>query len=396
MRHFSSLPPAFLSMLSPVTLLLITAALSVTMLLALGSLVRSGIPGVRSWFAANVFAVVALLLYAGRGTLPPVLSIEAANGLLALCIAVIYAGFQQFFQRPVPVRLIAAGWLCTMAGVAGFHYLVDAIAMRTVAVSLFHGAVCAAIGIAILRHRSRAGSRYSYFFTAGVALLLAASHLGRGLMYALQSDMQTADYQSTAWNLFFLSVGTLVLPLLTMGGMMMVHDRLVMRAEEQANRDYLTGAWSRRALFQLAERELRRAARLGEPVSLLALDVDHFKQINDSYGHAEGDRVLIDLVLRASAIVRGIDCFARLGGEEFALFLPHSDAAAALQVAQRLRQVLEQPAVPSAAASGYTVSIGVATLQAGEPFSTLLARADAALYQAKHAGRNRVNVAEAA
>jgi diguanylate cyclase (GGDEF)-like protein len=382
-------------MLSPVTLLLITAALSVTMLLVLGSLVRSGIQGVRSWFAANVFAVVALLLYAGRGILPPVLSIEAANGMLALSIAVILAGFRQFFRRPVPVRLMAAGWICTMAGVAGFHYLVDAIAMRTVAVSLFHGAVCAAIGTTILRSRSQAGSRYSYFFTAGVALLLAASHLGRGAMYALQSDLQTAEYQSTAWNLFFLSVGTLVLPLLTMGGMMMVHDRLVVRAEEQANRDYLTGAWNRRALFQVAERELRRVARHRDPVSLLILDIDHFKQINDSRGHAEGDRVLIDLVLRASAIVREIDCFARLGGEEFALFLPHSDAAAALQVAQRLRQMLEQSAA-SSAATGYTVSIGVATLQAGEPFSALLARADAALYQAKHAGRNRVKMAEMA
>ncbi|SMP53387.1 GGDEF domain-containing protein [Noviherbaspirillum suwonense] len=383
-------------MLSPVTLLLITAALSVIMLLVLGSLMRSGIPGVRSWFAANVLAVLALLLYAGRGVLPPLLSVEAANGLLAMCIAVIYAGFQQFFQRPVPVRMLAVGWICTMAGVAGFHYLVDAIAMRTVAVSLFHGAVCAAIGVTILRCQAQAGSRYSYFFTAGVALLLAASHLGRGLMYALQSDMQTADYQTTAWNLFFLAVGTLVLPLLTMGGMMMVHDRMVVRAEEQANRDYLTGAWSRRALFQVADRELRRVARHRDPVSLLILDVDHFKQINDSHGHAEGDRVLVDLVLRASAIVREIDCFARLGGEEFALLLTHSDAAAALQVADRLRQVLEQPVPTAAAITGYTVSVGVATLQAGEQFSALLARADAALYQAKHAGRNRVRVAELA
>ncbi|MET0964152.1 MAG: GGDEF domain-containing protein [Noviherbaspirillum sp.] len=383
-------------MLSPVTLLLITAALSVIMLLVLGSLVRSGMPGVRAWFAANVFAVVALLLYAGRGILRPVLTIEAANGLLALSIAVIYAGFLHFFQRPVPVRALALGWACTMAGVAAFHYLVDAIAMRTVAVSLFHGAVCAATGMTILRYRARAGSRYSYFFTAGVALLLAASHLGRGLLYALWSDLQTAQYQATAWNLFFLSVGTLVLPLLTMGGMMMVHDRLVKQAEEQANRDYLTGAWNRRALFQAADRELRQVARHREPASLLILDIDHFKQINDNFGHGEGDRVLIDLVLRAGAIVREVDCFARLGGEEFAVLLPRSDAAAALQVAQRLRHALEQTTRTSTGITGYTVSVGVATLRANEAFSALLARADAALYGAKHAGRNLVKAAEMA
>ena len=381
-------------MLSPVTLLLITAALCVVMLFVLGSLARSGIAGVRAWSAANLLAFVALLLYAGRGMLPGLLTVEGANGLLALSIATIYVGFRQFFGQAVPYRLLAAGWLATVAGVAFFHYALDAIAMRTVVVSVFHGLLCAAIGVTILRSRSRARARYPCHFTAGVALLLAAAHLGRGLMYALQADMQAAVYQATTWNLVFLSIGTLVLPLLTMGAVMMVHDRLLAEADDRANRDYLTGAWTRRALFQMAEHELRRARRHRHPISLLVLDVDRFKQINDSHGHAEGDRVLVDLVRRVAAMVRDIDCFARLGGEEFALLLPHSDTAAAMQVAQRLRQLLEQPEPGALPLTAYTVSVGVATLAEEEGFSVLLGRADAALYQAKHAGRNRVRLAE--
>lgn len=384
-------------MLSPITLLLITAALCVVMLFVLGSLARSGMAGVGAWRAANVLAFVALLLYAGRGVLPGLLTIEGANGLLALSIAAIHVGFRQFFGKAAPYRLLAAGWLATVAGVAFFHYALDAIAMRTVVVSVFHGLVCAAIGVTVLRSLSQARARYPFYFTAGVALLLALAHLGRGLMYALEPDMQTAFYQATTVNLVFLSVGTLVLPLLTMGAVMMVHDRLLAEADDRANRDYLTGAWTRRALFQMAEHELRRARRYHHPVSLLVLDVDRFKQINDSRGHAEGDRVLVDLVRRAGAMVRDIDCFARLGGEEFALLLPYSDAAAAMQVAQRLRHLLEQPA-PGATPmlTAYTVSIGVATLATEEPFSALLGRADGALYQAKHAGRNLVRLAETA
>jgi diguanylate cyclase (GGDEF)-like protein len=177
---------------------------------------------------------------------------------------------------------------------------------------------------------------------------------------------------------------------------MMVHDRLLAEADDRANRDYLTGAWTRRALFQMADHELRRARRHHHPVSLLVLDVDRFKQINDSQGHAEGDRVLVDLVRRTGSMVRDIDCFARLGGEEFALLLPYSDTAAAMHVAQRLRQLLEQPEPAALPMMAYTVSIGVATLEAEEQFSTLLGRADAALYKAKHAGRNLVRLAETA
>jgi diguanylate cyclase (GGDEF)-like protein len=384
-------------MLSAIQFLLLSAALCVVMLFVLASLARSGIAGVRAWAGANMLAVAAMLLFAARGRAPGLLSVELANLLLALSITSVHVGFCRFFGRRLPVRLLLAGLTAMMAGVAYFHYITESISARTVVVSVFHGSICLAIGMVIWQAVNSARSRYAYHFTAVVALLLAVGHLVRGTIYALRLDTISSSFQPTGWNLVFLAIGTMVLPVLTMGAVMMVHERMMAQAEDMANRDYLTGAWNRRALFRSADREMLRERRTGRRLSVLVLDVDHFKRINDSHGHAQGDRVLIDLVRQAGAMVRGFDCFARLGGEEFALLLPETDAAAALHAAERLRAALQR-SLPAEHGNriAYTVSIGVATLENGESFSNLLGRADAALYAAKQAGRNTVRVAESA
>jgi diguanylate cyclase (GGDEF)-like protein len=170
---------------------------------------------------------------------------------------------------------------------------------------------------------------------------------------------------------------------------MMVHDRMMAKAEHAANRDFLTGAWSRRAFFELAERELARARRGAHAIALLAIDIDHFKSINDTLGHQVGDEVLVDMALRVETVTRSIDYFSRVGGEEFAVLLPDTDRPAALMIAERLRAALDRSKAGGQAAA-YTVSIGVATLRGTDSFRELMRRADAALYQAKAMGRNRV------
>jgi diguanylate cyclase (GGDEF)-like protein len=173
---------------------------------------------------------------------------------------------------------------------------------------------------------------------------------------------------------------------------MMSHTRIVSRADEHAKRDFLTGAWTRRALFEFVDLEMRRAWRSNRPLSLLLLDIDYFKSINDTLGHAGGDQVLVDMVTRAESVLRNVDYFARIGGEEFAVLLPDADKAVALAVAERLRLAigLHDHAAASHGLPPYTVSIGVAMLRTGENFSALMHRADMALYAAKAGGRNRV------
>lgn len=163
------------------------------------------------------------------------------------------------------------------------------------------------------------------------------------------------------------------------------------RMGELAVRDELTGAYNRRFLMETLARERSRADRLAEPFSVCLVDLDHFKAINDVYGHVAGDAVLKQFAALAPRGLRGIDTFGRFGGEEFLLVLPATSRLGALAVAERLRTATEAAAWPELPADKrVTISVGVATHAKGEDVTNLLHRADQALYQGKHAGRNRV------
>ncbi len=383
-------------MLSALSLLLITTGLAVVMLFVLTSLAGSKIAGVREWAQANALAILALALSACRGIVPDLLSIEVANGLFAVAICLMLAGFRLHLGRPVPVRLLAAGCALTVAAVAVFHVGFDSLPLRTVVVSVFHGIICLAIGLAIPTH-SHARLRYAYLYTRCAALVLALGHLVRGCAYAFQADVPAAFLEPTTQNLVFFALGTLALPGLTLGAVMMANARMVSDAVHAADHDYLTGAPTRRAFFAVAEHEQARARRHGSGLGLLLLDVDHFKRINDTHGHAVGDQVLRELVAVTQDVVRKVDVCARLGGEEFAVLLPDAQLDTALAVAERLRAALDRSLqeAPGAARVPYTVSIGVAMLQEDDSFAGFMARADAALYAAKAGGRNRVVSAQA-
>ena len=160
--------------------------------------------------------------------------------------------------------------------------------------------------------------------------------------------------------------------------------------EELASIDPLTGASNRRHFLAQARIEISRARRLGLPLSVIMLDIDFFKSVNDRFGHETGDKVLVALAVTIHAALRGGDIFARLGGEEFILMLPGQDLSAAVQMAERLRLLIAQNEVPDCPAR-ITVSAGVAGLEnETEEIDDLLRRADQGLYQAKNQGRNQV------
>lgn len=183
---------------------------------------------------------------------------------------------------------------------------------------------------------------------------------------------------------------------------MLLNDVTVMKQNEERLRmlavtDPLTGCFNRRYFFDRAERHLTAARRHRWAVSLLTIDIDHFKMINDGYGHASGDEALRALSSCCLGVLRVDDMFARVGGEEFAILLPDTDQAVALEVAERLRMAVEQLIVPLANSADagqtlrMTISVGVATNLAGsESVDMLMSRSDQALYRAKHEGRNRV------
>jgi diguanylate cyclase (GGDEF)-like protein/PAS domain S-box-containing protein len=158
--------------------------------------------------------------------------------------------------------------------------------------------------------------------------------------------------------------------------------------------DSLTGAYNRRQGDTLLAAEFIRRGRYRRPFAVLMLDVDHFKAVNDRFGHPTGDAVLCELVRTCLKVLRSIDMVARWGGEEFLIVLPEIDAANAMSTAERLRAAVEatEVAAPGGVSVRFTVSIGVAEPENESP-DELLSRADVALYAAKAAGRNRVILA---
>ena len=159
--------------------------------------------------------------------------------------------------------------------------------------------------------------------------------------------------------------------------------------------DALTGTDNRRAMEAILVRELAHARRDGQPLSVTMIDLDHFKRINDTHGHAAGDAALVHLTRLAKSMLRGHDAFARYGGEEFVLVLPETALQGAVYVTGRLQALLHKtPLIFADKTIAMAFSAGVATLNADDSEGSLLRRADAALYEAKRSGRNRVVVGE--
>jgi diguanylate cyclase (GGDEF)-like protein len=164
--------------------------------------------------------------------------------------------------------------------------------------------------------------------------------------------------------------------------------RLAHELEKLARIDFLTSLNNRRAFYEAGQNAVSAAGRYAHPTSLVMLDIDHFKSINDRFGHAAGDAALRQLADRMRETVRATDIDGRIGGEEFAIVLTETALGDAERIAERLRASVES-------STGFTISAGVAQLEGDEALDQLMARADTALYRAKRDGRNRVSIAHA-
>lgn len=167
--------------------------------------------------------------------------------------------------------------------------------------------------------------------------------------------------------------------------------RTVVELEQVAGTDKLTGAWNRRRLEECVRSEMDRLNRYEQPLSLLIIDIDHFKSINDQHGHAVGDQVLQALTSLLQNRLRGTDALARWGGEEFIVLCPNTDRSTAAVLAERLRHQIERASFP--VIGQLTVSIGAAECHASDTWEEWFQRADEALYRAKAGGRNQAQLA---
>ncbi|MGF6573042.1 diguanylate cyclase (GGDEF)-like protein [Paraburkholderia sp. GAS333] len=381
-------------MLNPLSILLITVLSSAMAMAVLGSLWRAAIPGVGYWISANAAAIVALLAFAMQGRASPWLSFVGANELLAVSLLLVVEGSLRFQASRLRLWPAYAGLVAVFAGIAWWTFVTPDFNARVALVSAFHASLYAVLAVLMWRGRPANRPRYSYYFLAIAAALLCVGHASRGVMYGFGIIEQTGLMQVSPSNIIFLALGILAPPCLSIGVVMLAHDRLAERLERLANVDDLTGVLSRRAFLAASGVLLKASLRTRSPVTMAIIDIDSFKAVNDTHGHAAGDQVLRHFAAFVSRNLRAGDVFGRLGGEEFGVLCPATTAAEAVAVMDRLRVRLA--AIPQSARPlglAYTFSVGVDQYRPDESLDQLSARADGALYAAKASGRNRVMAA---
>ena len=175
-----------------------------------------------------------------------------------------------------------------------------------------------------------------------------------------------------------------------------IHDELKHARERlqfEATHDALTSLWNRRAILRFVDNELARCTRNSQTCAVLMIDLDHFKNINDEYGHAVGDLVLLEVAVRSGEVVRPYDYLGRYGGEEFLALLPGADLDGACEVAERMRATAKSIRFHEHPTLEVSMSIGCAAYTGGQTAGELIQTADSALYAAKRSGRDRVEVA---
>lgn len=376
------------------TVIVVTSVMGMLMSLVLFFL-RSSYPrsirGMRYWAIGPMAASASSVLFTLHPLIPLKLGLVLANLVLLGGVDCMVEGTYRHFGllRARWVRVVPIVGL-GLPGMLWWTQITPSYPHRVVLISSLLAMYFACMTWVLFRHaRQHFPGRYTMLVSLGLAAVML---LRLGTAGELPTDT-TLFVNSLFQNIYIMSMSSGIL-LLSIGFVLLSTKALQSELESLATHDSLTGTLTRRALFTQGEMELARVRRTGEPLSVLMMDLDHFKSVNDTYGHLIGDAVLRDFVRRVEAQQRKTDLFGRYGGEEFVLLLPNTDLAQARIVAHRILDSRSSDArLPLC-----TVSIGVATHQhAADRMSleALINQADNALYQAKNKGRNRLEVAPA-
>lgn len=350
----------------------------------------------KKWAGAMLLETVAWQLLALRGAIPDFFSIVVTGTLLIAAQSLKLAAIHEYrgVNWPRLQCLLPVGFAFLLQMILPYSDLRD----RIIFGSLIYGAQMVIILNVLYRdEESRTGRAWWLLFSSALAMVpMLALRAGVAFfnIYAFALP-QSGFAPNPAQMAMFVNMIALSL-MGSMGFILMVKEQADRAVRALAMRDSLTGLYNRRALMERAEKEYSLARRNQTSLALLMLDIDHFKFINDEYGHPTGDDVLAIVAHILESRLRKEDTLGRYGGEEFCILLPATDEAGARSVAEVLRGVLEgTPMATRRHEIFITISIGVAVCAAtycGENLQQLFDDADAALYQAKHEGRNRVIV----
>lgn len=368
------------------TITLITSAMGVLMSLVLFSLRRSdprAIRGIDEWALAPLCSFLASMLYLLQGRLPHVLTMELPNSLMALAFLLFAKAADKHVGKTGPFH---AKHAIAATAIALFIVLDGNPAnyrLRTLVVCANASLLLAMTAWTVWPVRRQGLGAYVMLSAAG--MMIGAMALRAVTLFGQPAAGSIFHYD--AIQAIYFSSFSFGLLLSSIAAILFCTEQLTAQMQHLLRHDGLTEAWTRRAIFESAAQHLQRSQGSRSPLSLVLLDVDHFKHINDSLGHQAGDLALKRLVASIRGVLRAPAQIGRYGGEEFLLVLPDTGMAEAQALAARIQHQLardfRQPEI--------TVSMGISTSQglAATSVDAMVAEADAALYRAKQAGRNR-------
>jgi diguanylate cyclase (GGDEF)-like protein len=345
----------------------------------------------RFWAAASLVAASGAGVSMLRGTMNPPLPLVAGGGVMILAICLAVMGVRRFYDLNVSWSATTLVTLASTAGLAFFMVVDDNMPIRIIIYSLGQSIPLATMLPLLLRRleaRTNPGARLAGI----IGCLIIGVHVIRSIwaLSPVGGAMTLINFNTPLAAMIlvqvFLAMG------LNFGFLLMAMDRLRNELADLALVDDLTGVANRRQLVQRLSEECARSERSGEPFALLVVDLDGFKSINDTHGHAAGDACLQHFTLMAQTRLRPGDLLARTGGDEFCIVLPSSSLREGIMIARRVLDVCRQDAEGCAGPDiPIAVSIGVAhwTVEIGRFPDRLIAAADHALYAAKKQGKNR-------
>lgn len=377
---------------------IIYAALSLglTAFVAIASRQVDGQRGFAEWTLASLSLALALPLNMLQEHFPLGMAIGVSNFLFMLGWCFLYQAIRAFFgQRQTQGLRCKWPWLLALAH--GTWMACLAVVIESVAARLYFfnaaGAIVLAVAALAVKPPADGSLRIAARLTQWIFTSIAFLHAWRVLWFAVAGTPDTVIAPIPIQVIVGIAQSLLQIAL-TFGFLLMQNFRLNDELREQADMDVLTGLLNRRGLDLRARRLLARAQKARGEMAILMIDIDHFKQVNDTHGHACGDQVLRWLSDQLPAQLRPNDLLGRYGGEEFVALLPDADLSTAYKVAERMRSTIAaHPSNLDNLTVRITLSIGIATAKdANYDLETCLAHADVGLYRAKQAGRNRIEL----
>lgn len=347
------------------------------------------IGGIGEWGWGCVAMVGGAFLFTSRGTLPPLLTVVLANTLIVGGIVLMHISLRRFTGLRAGYRWAAGLLLTVTTGLLWMTVVVDDYRGRLEFVTSVNALLFGLSAWFLFRMKKQG---FAERFTGTLFSIEALVSLGR--LYFALAGQSSEDYwnDNSMVHMFYLASFSIALVGLSFGFMLMVTTRVQEKLEYAASHDDLSGAYTRATFFRMMTSEVLRARRQRRPLSLLLIDIDDFKRINDGHGHPVGDAVIRTFATVTAGELRAHDLLCRYGGEEFALLLPDTALDEATAVAERIRARFSEGAFDGM--PPFTVSLGVQSAEQGAlEVAQMIEGADRALYIAKKLGKNRVEIA---